>query len=270
MSQHGLKFIFGHLFASGKGFTRLLLRQPRFACRLFRVRLRYFLFRQFGSSLDTPDNFRIETAAELISYWSFFVERECWSPDWARELRRASRPLILDVGANAGLFTHWIWTQNRDAEFIVFEPLPHLAAKIRAWSQRTGARLSLNQAAVSDRCGEAVFFTDSDNDTGATLRSDAGKRTQLTVPTLTLDSIVPLRVVLLAKIDVEGFETEVLKGATRTLERMRFLLVEAHTSESLGRIRDILSAAQWDCRRVGSSDYLFTRRETGNSVSSTS
>ena len=260
MSESRAKFIAGHGLSSCTGFLRLLLRQPCFGARLFVARVRYFLFRRFGSPLATPDGFRIETATELISYWSFFVERECWSPDWSGELRREAQPLILDVGANAGLFTHWIWTQNQNAEFIVFEPLPRMAAKIRAWGEQTGARLSLNQAAVSDHCGEAIFFADSDNDTGATLRSEAGKRNQLTVPVVTLDSVVPQRTVLLVKIDVEGCEVEVLRGAGGTLKNTRFLLVEAHTPEALARIRDVLPALQWDCRQVGSSDYLLTRR----------
>jgi FkbM family methyltransferase len=224
------------------------------------VRARYFFTRKLKCEIRTPDGFLIQTPCELISYWSFFVEHECWSSDWDEELQREVQPLILDVGANAGLFTHWIWTKNRKAEFIVFEPLPLMAAKIRAWGAQTGARISLNQVAVSDHCGEAKFYTDADNDTGASLRNDRYRKNEFVVPVLTLDSAVSQRSVFLIKIDVEGCETEVLRGATRTLKNARFLLIEAHTSEALARICNILPASQWVCQRVGSSDYLFRRQ----------
>jgi FkbM family methyltransferase len=75
------------------------------------------------------------------------------------------------VGANAGLFTHLIWTLKPDAEIIAFEPLPKMAAKIKAWQARTGARLTIHNQAVSDHCDTAPFYAMADNDTGASLKA---------------------------------------------------------------------------------------------------
>jgi FkbM family methyltransferase len=175
-------------------------------------------------------------------------------------LSREKSPLVLDVGANAGLFTHWIWTQNPRTRLVVFEPLAAMAEKIRSWAKRTGADITLHQNAVSDHIGEATFFTNGENDTGASLR-DNGKSKQLVVSLTTLDSVAPPQPVLLLKIDVEGCEPQVLLGATQTLRRTRYLLAEAHTREALQKIQAILEEKTWSCRRVGSSDYLFRRRE---------
>jgi FkbM family methyltransferase len=253
-----------HGFASLTGWLRLFFAQPRFALSLLGRRWNYFVSRRFIGQLATPDGFRVESATELISYWSFFIEREGWAADWIADLRRESAPLILDVGANAGLFTHWVWTQNPRARFVLFEPLPTMAARIRQWVVCTGADVTLHQTAVSDYSGEAKFFLAADNDTGASLRDDNSKTSSLIVPLATLDALVPREPILMAKIDVEGCELEVLRGATETLPQIRYLLLEAHTPQALANIRQVLNAPQWTSRRVGSNDYLFKRRTDDN------
>jgi FkbM family methyltransferase len=258
-SERDLKLILRHLPGSLAGFLRFFLQQPGFAVRLFLIRLRYLGSRSFKGDFITPDGFHIETADELISYWSFFVEREGWTSNWGSALAKEKAPLVLDVGANAGLFSHWIWSQNRQTRLIVFEPLPVMADKIRSWIKRTGAGVTLHQQAVSDHCGEATFFTNADNDTGASLR-DYGKSNKLTVSLTTLDTLAPKQPILLLKIDVEGCEPQVLRGATETLRQTRFLIAEAHTKEALDNIRAILDEKTWSCQRVGSSDYVFERQ----------
>lgn len=258
--MNSIKFIIWHLYRSSLGFLRLSCDHPWFAARLMAIRCHYFFTRTFAGPLETPDGFCLKTALELISYWSFFVEREGWSAAWAGQLKHESKPLVLDVGANAGLFAHWIWTQNPRARLVIFEPLPAMAERIRSWAAHTGADVTLHKAAVSNLCGEAKFFTDADNDTGASLLGDGSKKNQLTVPLVTLDSLVPHEPVLLAKIDVEGCEVEALCGAVETLRQTQFLLLEAHTPEALAAIRNILTDATWICQCVGSSDYLFKRR----------
>lgn len=210
--------------------------------------------------LASPDGYTINSPSELISYWAFFVEHECWLPEWGNALRQEKNPVVLDVGANAGVFSHWIWTQNPNAEIIAFEPLPKMAERIQNWQSRTGARLKLHNAAVSDHCGTAVFYTANDNDTNASLRPDCPKSIELPVALVTLDSVVPDKTILLAKIDVEGCESEALAGGTRTTANVRFLLVEAHTQAALEKIRKKLPATEWDCRKVAFSDYFFIHR----------
>ncbi len=260
MKSGHLNFVAGHLLWSMVGLGRALLRNPFFALRLLGARVRFFLSRQFHGPLPTPDGFVIETAFELISYWSFLIEREGCARLWLDALARESQPLVLDVGANAGLFTHLIWTLKPEAEIIAFDPLPKMAAKLRAWQTRTGARLTVHNQAVADHCGTASFYAAAENDTGASLKPGGAGGQAITVPVTTLDAVVPERPVLLAKIDVEGAEVEVLAGAARTLSATRFLILEAHTGEALERIRRQLGPA-WRDQRVGASDYLFSRQQ---------
>lgn len=238
--------------------ARTVASHPGFGLRILAARARYFVTRRFTGPLATPDGYLIESAAELISYWSFFVEREGWDDAWIRPLRESSQPEVLDIGANAGLFTHLIWVLNPNAKITVFEPLPKMATKISAWRMRTGANAVVHNMAVSNESGTATFYIASDHDTSASLKSPGASHSPITVQVTTLDERVAARDILLAKIDVEGVEPEVLAGGAGVLGRTSFLLAEAHTPEALQAIQHKLGSS-WATRRVGECDYLFAR-----------
>jgi FkbM family methyltransferase len=247
-----------HSGDSLKGLSSLFFRHPGFAFRLFLARFYFFRNRRVKGPLDTPDGYRIETSNELLSYWSLGVERECFRGSWLESLKREKAPFIVDVGANAGMFTHLIWSIKPEAEIFAFEPLPVMNQKIRAWGNRTNAKLTLFQRAVSDRCGTATFCADAENDTLASLQLSGDQRKGFQVETVTLDSVVPDRPIFLIKIDVEGFEPEVLVGAKKTIQNARFLLIEAHTREALVKLIEKLGP-EWQYEQVGTSDYFFRR-----------
>jgi len=131
--------------------------------------------------------------------------------------------------------------------------------KIQDWAQRTKANLKLFQCAVSDRCGTATFCAETDNDTSASLQITNDQRKGFQVKTVTLDSVLPDRPIFLIKIDVEGFEPEVLTGATKAIQNTRFLLIEAHTKLAHAKLAERLGS-EWLSQQVGTSDYFFRRR----------
>ena len=247
-----------HASSSVQGFLKELFLHPIFAFRLIKRRAEFFVSRKFKSPFITPDQFLIESASELVSYWSFFIEGESRTNEWEKALAKEPRPLVLDVGANAGLFSHLIWRLRPDVELVVFEPLPKMAEKIANWGERNGAKLTLYNKAASDHCGTATFYASAENDPTASLKPEGKKQIALEVPVVTLDSLVPEQPIFLIKIDVEGCECEVLAGAKSVLDRARFLIIEAHTEEALAKIKDALGP-QWNSRQVGASDYLFAR-----------
>jgi FkbM family methyltransferase len=246
------------LAPSLRGAVRTILQNPAFGTRLLQARASFFRNRSFTRKLPTPDGYEIETSNELIAYWSFFVEREGWAIDWVDSLRRERKPVVLDVGANAGVFSHWIWTLQPATRLIAFEPLPKMAEKLRRWKSRTGADLTLHETAVSDRSGTAEFFISADDDTTASLKDTGSKQAVISVPIKRLDDLVEEEALLLIKIDVEGCEPEVLAGGKQTIRKARFLLIEAHTAEALDAIQAQLGQG-WRHRRVGASDHLFIR-----------
>ena len=260
MGRHEYRwaYAFEHLLPSAGGWLRMLFASPVWAVRLLWIRAKFFFSRQLKHPVPTPDHFLIESGHQLVSYWSLFIERECWAREWIDDLENEKSPLIVDVGANAGLFTHLVWGKRPDADFIAFEPQPLMARKIQNWKALTNARLTLHQQGVSDQCGTATFYASEEGDPTASLKPEGPKALKLTIPLVTLDSIIPARPVFLMKVDVEGCECEVVAGGKQTINRTRFLILEAHTEEALEKIQNLLGI-EWHSKRVGASDFLFTR-----------
>jgi hypothetical protein len=73
-----------------------------------------------------------------------------------------------------------------------------------------------------------------------------------------LDQELPGRDILLMKMDVEGYECEVIAGAAQALARTQLLIIEAQTLEHRDAITQALGPG-WQRRKLGPGDYLFSR-----------
>lgn len=137
---------------------------------------------------------------------------------------------FIDVGANIGDWTlpaaKLVGPAGR---VLAFEPVPRMAEALRksAWANRFD-QVRVFDVALSNHAGEADFSVEKENSGGSRLgrMPDDPKRTfsGLRVKVATLDDVVgaeALKAVALIKIDVEGFEAEVLQVATRTLADLR-------------------------------------------------
>jgi FkbM family methyltransferase len=144
------------------------------------------------------------------------------------------RRAALDVGANRGLYTTHL---RRCARAVfAFEPLPHLARRLGL----AYPDVTVQATALSDAPGTAELRVPGHNFSWATVEAAnplAGTAvTTVQVPCATLDSL-DLRDVGFIKIDVEGHELAVLRGATATLAREApTLLVEIEERHSPGTL----------------------------------
>lgn len=259
MNKYALAF--RHSFASCIGWLRLRSSHPAFAPELLRRRWRYFRRREFESGYITPDGFALDTPDTLIAYWSMFVERELYSDMWVKALQAAPQPLVVDVGANAGLFSHLAFCLNRNSQIIAFEPLPAMVERINALKQRNVVNLQCIPKAVGRIPGSVMFESPHGYDGTSRICSSTDiSGNTFPVEVTTLDNELDGRDVLLLKIDVEGFEEEVISGASKTLARTRYLIIEAHDSARRDQLTRLLGS-QWDRQKLGSSDYLFSRTE---------
>jgi FkbM family methyltransferase len=248
-----------HSLASLAGWFRVRADKPEFAGELLKRRWRYFARREFEPGLVTPDGFVLQTPDTLIAYWSMFVERELYSAEWAEALKSASQPLVVDVGANAGLFSHFAFCLNPHTEIVAFEPLPLMVERINALKQRNGVNLRCVAKAAGRAPGEATLESPHGYEGTSRICSSTQATGQtLRVEVTTLDKELAEQPVLVMKIDVEGFEEEVVAGAVGTLSRTKFLIIEAHDAARRDRLTHLIGSG-WRRRKLGSSDYLFAR-----------
>ncbi|HEX6389188.1 MAG TPA: FkbM family methyltransferase, partial [Solirubrobacteraceae bacterium] len=149
--------------------------------------------------------------------------------------------LVVDVGANIGYLTSLAAARaGSDGTVLAFEPHPRvfelLQANISAWQGRPGvATIEPHQTALSDRDGTAELNAGSSFEANMGLaRLDEGHASAddvlVSVTVEQLDDVIGERQIGLLKIDVEGHEPEVLRGARRLLEsgRVRDIIFEDH------------------------------------------
>lgn len=165
-------------------------------------------------------------------YWRGLrgYEAETVAVFWALA-RRAS--LVVDVGANTGLFALLACAARGSSRVVAFEPVPANAAALRAnleangWTGRCRVRLE----AVAEGAGRArLAVPRGDLPHGASLepqrRPWRHETSPLEVPTVSLDAAFPEPPGPdLVKIDVERAEDRVLAGMQVILERDRPVLI---------------------------------------------
>ena len=122
---------------------------------------------------------------------------------WQQALQ--SGDLFVDVGANVGSYT--IWAADLGAEVIALEPAEDTFALLLENIDLNDYRAKTIQAAAGATCG-SVRFT---NGLDTVNRVAADGDVQATM--VTIDSVIGDRTVAGMKIDVEGFEIEVLRGS---------------------------------------------------------
>lgn len=140
--------------------------------------------------------------------------------------RARGQQIFIDVGANIGLYSLAVRRVMRfDARVLAVEPSTETADALRehlAWSGLSG--VEVHECALSSTRGSAQLSQQTGDWGKASLARELEGHAQTTVQTRTLDEIVEeaqLPSVDLIKIDVEGHELEVLKGAPETLARFQ-------------------------------------------------
>lgn len=144
-----------------------------------------------------------------------------------RQLLGRQAPVCLDIGANQGLYTSLVLQFAPTARLHCFEPHPRTFEALRA---RHGSRADvvLNHAGCGESIGELSLFdyANADGSSHASMHREVIERlhrasaVEHRVPVTTVDDYVQrhgLQHIDLLKIDTEGHEFAVLRGASRTI-----------------------------------------------------
>lgn len=164
----------------------------------------------------------------------------------------------IDVGASIGNYT--VHLLNHSSKCYAFEPRPEAAAYIaQKLTAGPDSRLRVEAVVLSDRSGEIELRVPV-NDAGrssiekANLVEQLGTVMVMTVPMRRLDDYDAMEPVGCIKIDVEGHEEAVLRGAKRILVRDHPSLIveieERHKHNSISTVNGIL-------RELGYRGFFF-------------
>ncbi len=128
---------------------------------------------------------------------------------------------VWDVGANVGYYTERFSKLARHV--VAFEPVPESCRQI---DSKMLTNVECLAVALGDRAGEMPMFIDHQFSSLAQ-PSFAGARTQ-SVRVARGDDFISLPRPTVVKVDVEGYELEVIRGMYQVLGQVRALFLEIH------------------------------------------
>jgi FkbM family methyltransferase len=173
---------------------------------------------------------------------------------------QATRPVILDIGANVGSFAAWALGRWPGAHIHCYEPLPdNFVLLQKNLGALEGQSISLNNFAIGDpslknlylgrnNCGEASFY-------------DVGEQSTITVEVETrAPSALPKAHIV--KIDTEGSEIDILSGMT-SLD-FDVIMLEYHSEANRRKADELLEdfllvGGEIRCLHRGTLKYFHRR-----------
>jgi len=188
-------------------------------------------------------------ASRLAEEWSIRDQRDQVSIDRMLQARLNAASNCIDIGANEGVFLKRFQSLAPQGHHMAFEPIPRMAAALKASFPNADVR----QCALGASTGQTTFcyLPTMPGWSGLKRQPYPGNAQpqEITIDIFRLDDLVPADArVDFIKIDVEGAEFEVLRGAGETIKRTRpYILFEhaqVHNTEygtTPGMIHELLS-----------------------------
>lgn len=170
------------------------------------------------------------------------------------------KTVFLDIGANVGAYSIMLCDVAAGGVY-AFEPHPFTAGRckmnflLNALDERR-----VVQVALADKVGETNFTNDVNVSAMNKITDDV--KNSICVPVLTLDTWAESAnfkkdTNFIVKIDVEGFEETVLRGANKflTTASIRGIIIEIF-DEHLDKIKDIFKESGYALTNINGANYL--------------
>ena len=170
--------------------------------------------------------------------------------------------VILDIGANIGLFSIWVARQAPRASVLAFEPFVENCDAMRRNLAGWPHHITLWNAAIGATAGHGAIIDGGARSLDHHLAATGGESpTGPSVEIITLDQAIRLSGAPRAdfvKIDIEGGELDVFEASdVSVLSKIIRLAIEYHDNirpGTLQRLRQILSATH-DVVRISGGEY---------------
>ena len=212
---------------------------------------------KFFPSLYIQKNFSFLKTASFSNYREKNIEPELLLLKYLLEPGKN----FIDVGSNKGLFLYMASRITKPALIYGFEPNPILYKKIR----NVFKKVSLLNCALSAKSGTATLsvpFTNAQPDDSLASISQgqqAGSAHNFEVELKKLDDFKLQSATGLIKIDVEGHELDVIKGAEQLIKKEKpVLIVEIEQRHHRQPVKEIVDDL---CEVFGYDAYYFLPKD---------
>jgi len=214
---------------------------------------RVFFEGGIGSTCDYLEKLRFP---EIVRTWIDVRTRYSFEKEITQAVLGVRGKIFLDIGANIGYYTA-ILSKNFET-ILAFEPHPQNLAMLKSTVAAGRLRnvITRNEA-VSDTDGIAILHFQRKRGEHSIMKSEGAQ--QLPVRTIKLDSVVN-ETVDLAKVDVEGAEWKVIKGAEASILAGRILrwVIEVDDQRTKGALESYLRERKYVTRWLDARHLFAT------------
>lgn len=174
---------------------------------------------------DDGIKYRFSPSSMLAEMWTGrkYLSNEIYLSERLIESQPDKNQLIVDVGANIGVFCLTLANRHKSFRYLAIEPHPKIFRILKANIQRNKLDIKAMNIALGSSNSVAHISNKHADDMNQVAKEPSKKTIQ--VQSKTLDSQIEERIFLL-KIDVEGMEKAVLEGAHSTLSRVENIILE--------------------------------------------
>ena len=191
----------------------------------------YPLYMSTRSSLKVA----IANRSEIQLYQQIFV-KDIFNLENLPMVLPIKQPVVFDLGANCGFFSLRILDIYPDAKIYAFEPQHSLVKSFNNCinQNQLSDKVEIRQTAVGDTNGKSIFYENRSPISASLVKEKVSRRSirkkyeidHITVDQFCSDSNISCIDIL--KIDVEGSEIDVLKGANDIMNTVKVLFIEVH------------------------------------------
>ncbi len=161
--------------------------------------------------------------------------------------------LVIDIGANTGQFAESLYDFGYRGRVVSFEPVAHVHAELRQRAAAYPHWTVADRMAIGERDGEIEFHISDDTQFSSVLPIEDSFAAHNRKSSIVAKEMLPVRqldtvlaqyapdwtqATILLKIDTQGYEQQVLSGATAVLAKAKGLKIEIP-------VYKIYQAAQW-------------------------
>jgi len=211
-----------------------------FALKFLRVERRFKLtLRDYEWTAST-------TKPSGLHFFNEVIIHECYSSIRA-DIRNIKSPLIIDGGANCGSFALWALSINPGAHIISFEPgeaFESLSLNQKLYSRKHGDNWEIQKCALSSSVGMGSVEQIDNSSMGRFIEGGSNPVRCRTIDDLNQE-------IQILKIDVEGFEVEVLKGSEKTLSTAKLVILEYHSNDLRRQCQEFLLSHGFQLKEDG-------------------
>lgn len=163
---------------------------------------------------------------QINDYMQWHIWAGCVDISW-KLASKHNKGTIIDIGANVGGFAIKVLANTTSTEIYAFEPnlrITKILEQNYLLNPQIKNRLNIQTYALSNSDGVSNLVINSLNSGASVLSNSAESKEVMQVKTITLDNFIKrnkINDIKFVKIDVEGFEPQVIEGAVNIIKQFK-------------------------------------------------